>query len=84
METRFSPLAPKFSLYFEPTGRSTRVTFRGSSRPIGPFKLVSPLMDRIGERNWIRRLHLIRPHPRRSRLVTVAAPLGGVAPFLDG
>jgi hypothetical protein len=60
MEARFGPVAPKFSLYFEPTGGSTRVTFRGTSRPIGPFKLVSPLMDRIGERNWVRRLHLIK------------------------
>ena len=60
MEARFGPVAPKFSLYFEPTGSSTRVTFRGTSRPIGPFKLASPLMDWIGERNWVRRLHLVK------------------------
>ena len=59
MEARFGPVAPKLSLYFEPTGSSSRVTFRGTSRPIGPFKL-SPLMDWIGERNWVRRLHLVK------------------------
>ena len=60
MEARFGPVAPRISLQFEPTDSGTRVTFSGESRPIGPFKLVSPLMDRIGERNWDRRLSLIK------------------------
>ena len=60
MEARFGPVAPRISLHFEPTDKGTHVTFSGESRPIGPFKLVSPLMDRIGERNWVRRLNLIK------------------------
>ncbi|SRR6266508_4647051 len=60
MEARFGPVAPMFSLFFEPTGSGTRVMYRGESRPIGAFKLVSPLMDRIGQRNWDRRLRLIK------------------------
>jgi hypothetical protein len=60
MEARFGPVAPRFSLLFEPTATGTRVTYRGESRPVGPFKLVSPLMDRIGQRNWVRRLRLIK------------------------
>jgi hypothetical protein len=60
MEARFGPVAPRFSLTFEPTGSGTRVTYRGDSRPVGAFKLVSPLMDRIGQRNWVRRLRLIK------------------------
>jgi hypothetical protein len=60
MEARFGPVAPQISLQFEPTDSGTRVTLSGESRPIGPFKLVSPLIDRIGERNWVRRLNLIK------------------------
>jgi uncharacterized protein YndB with AHSA1/START domain len=60
MEARFGPVAPRFSLFFEPTETGTRVTYRGESRPVGPFKLVSPLMDRIGQRNWVRRLELMK------------------------
>ena len=41
-------------------GDGTRVTFRGDSRPVGPFKLVPFLMDRIGQRNWDRRLRLTK------------------------
>jgi uncharacterized protein YndB with AHSA1/START domain len=60
MEARFGPVAPIFTLEFEPTARGTRVTFRGDSRPVGPLKLLTSLADRIGERNWVRRLHLIK------------------------
>ena len=60
MEAAFGPVRPRFSLTFEPTEAGTRVTFGGDSRPVGPFKLVPFLMDRIGQRNWIRRLRLIK------------------------
>ncbi len=60
MEAAFGPVRPRFSLSFEPTAGGTRVTFLGDSRPIGPFKLVSLLMDRIGQRNWDRRLALMK------------------------
>jgi uncharacterized membrane protein len=60
MEAAFGPVRPRFSLAFEPTADGTRVTFRGDSRPVGPLKLVPFLADRIGQRNWDRRLRLIK------------------------
>ena len=60
MEAAFGPVRPRFSLTFEPTTGGTRVTFRGDSRPVGPFRLVPFLMDRIGQRNWDRRLGLMK------------------------
>jgi len=60
MEAAFGPVKPRFSLRFEPTANGTRVTFRGDSRPVGLFKLVPFLMDRIGQRNWDRRLGLMK------------------------
>jgi hypothetical protein len=60
MEAAFGPVRPRFSLTFEPTAVGTRVTFRGDSRPVGIFKLVPFMADRIGQRNWDRRLGLIK------------------------
>jgi len=60
MEAEFGPVRPRLSLIFEPIADGTRVTFRGDSRPVGPFKLVPFLMDRIGQRNWDRRLRLTK------------------------
>ncbi len=60
MEAAFGPVRPRFRLIFEPVASGTRVTYRGDSRPIGPFKLVPFLMDRIGQRNWDRRLRLMK------------------------
>ena len=60
MEAAFGPVRPRFSLTFEPTAAGTRVTFRGNSRPVGPFKLIPFLMDHIGQRNWDRRLSLMK------------------------
>jgi hypothetical protein len=60
MDAAFGPVRPSFSLIFERIASGTRVTYRGDSRPIGPFKLVSFLMDRIGQGNWDRRLRLIK------------------------
>ncbi len=48
MEAAFGPVRPRISLTFEPTADGTRVTLRGNSRPVGPFKLVPFLMDRTG------------------------------------
>lgn len=45
MEASFGPVRPWFSLLFEPTESGTRVTFRGDSRPVDPFRLVSFRMD---------------------------------------
>lgn len=66
MEARFGPVAPRIRLLFEGTTTGTRVTFSGDSRPVGPFRLITPLMDRIGERNWVRRLGLIKESLERK------------------
>jgi uncharacterized protein YndB with AHSA1/START domain len=60
MEAAFGPVRPRISLTFEPSAGGTHVTFRGDSRPVGPLRLVSSLMDRIGQRNWDRRLRLMK------------------------
>jgi uncharacterized protein YndB with AHSA1/START domain len=59
-EATFGPVRPRLSLTFEPTSGGTRVTLAGHSRPVGPFKLVAFQMDRIGQRNWDRRLGLMK------------------------
>ncbi len=59
-EAAFGPVRPRLSLTFEPSAGGTRVTIRGDSRPVGPLKLVAFLMDRIGQRNWDRRLGLMK------------------------
>jgi len=60
MEAAFGPVRPRFSLTFEPISGITRVTLLGDSRPVGPFRLVTYLMDRIAQRNWDRRFGLIK------------------------
>jgi uncharacterized membrane protein len=60
MEAAFGPVRPQFTLAFEPTASGTHVTYRGDSRPMGLFKLITFLMDRIGQRNWNRRLSLMK------------------------
>jgi hypothetical protein len=60
MDAAFGPVRPRIGLVFEPVAGGTRVTFHGNSRPVGLFKLVPFLMDRIGQRNWDRRLRLIK------------------------
>ena len=77
MEAAFGPVRPRFSLTFEPTGNGTYVTMRGDSRPVGPFKLVPFLMDRIGQRNWDRRLGLMKSRPRRRARSHLAPPKAG-------
>jgi uncharacterized protein YndB with AHSA1/START domain len=60
MEAAFGPVRPRLSFDFEPTAMGTRVTVHGDSRPVGPFRLVPFLMNRIGQRNWDRRLSLMK------------------------
>jgi uncharacterized membrane protein len=60
IDAAFGPIRPRLTLTFNPTPTGTRVTMRGDSRPVGVLKLVTLLMDRIGERNWDRRLRLIK------------------------
>ena len=59
-EARFGPIAPAGSLTFEPANEGTRVTFRGDPNPVGPFKLLAPLIARQGQRVWDKRLARIK------------------------
>ena len=60
MDAAFGPVRPRISIQFEPITTGTRVIFNGDSRPVGLFKLLPFLADRIGQRNWERRLGLIK------------------------
>ena len=55
-ESMVGPISPTASLTFEQANGGTRVTFRGEPNPVGPFKLLSPLIGRQGQRMWDKRL----------------------------
>jgi hypothetical protein len=59
-EAEVGPMRPKGDLTFEPVDRGTRITFRGDSNPIGLLRLLSPLLNRIGEKVWSKRLAAIK------------------------
>ncbi len=59
-EARIGPMRPKGRLTFVPIEEGTRVTFAGNSRPIGPLKLFSPLLNRKGQQVWGERLARIK------------------------
>ena len=61
------PVRPQLTLTFVPmsTG-ATLVTMAGDSRPIGPLRLLTFAMDRVGQRNWKRRLGLIKDQLERE------------------
>lgn len=54
------PLRPKGVYIFEPAASGTRVTIRANPNPVGPLKLVSPLVTRIGKRVWDKRFARIK------------------------
>jgi len=59
-EAEIGPMRPKCSLTFEQTDAGTRVTFRGDSNPVGPFRVLSPLFNRKGQQVWGQRLARIK------------------------
>lgn len=59
-DAEIGPMRPRCSLTFESVGDSTRVTFRGDSNPRGPLKLLTPLMNRMGQKNWAQRLAKVK------------------------
>jgi len=59
-EAEVGPMRPKGDLTFEPVDRGTRITFRGDSNPIGLLRLLSPLLNRIGQKVWSKRLAAIK------------------------
>jgi uncharacterized protein YndB with AHSA1/START domain len=50
------PLRPKCLLTFAPTTGGTKVTLQADPNPIGPLKVLSPLIKRKGEHLWAERL----------------------------
>ena len=59
-EARIGPMRPRCSLTFARTEAGTTVTFAGDSRPIGPLRLFSPLLNRKGQQVWSERLARIK------------------------
>jgi uncharacterized membrane protein len=55
-EAMVGPISPTASLTFEQANGATRVVFRGEPNPVGPFKVLSPLIARQGQRMWDKRL----------------------------
>lgn len=55
-EAELGPIAPTMTLTFEKIGDRTRVSARGDANPKGPFKLLSPVIGRQGQRMWDARL----------------------------
>jgi polyketide cyclase/dehydrase/lipid transport protein len=59
-EAEIGPMRPRCDLTFEQMEGGARVTFRGDSRPVGPFALLSPIFNRKGQQVWARRLVRIK------------------------
>jgi Polyketide cyclase / dehydrase and lipid transport len=54
-DAEIGPMRPACSLTFEPHASRTRVTFRGASNPPGGLRFLTPLMNRMGQKNWTQR-----------------------------
>jgi len=50
------PITPTARLTFEQANGGTKVTFRGEPNPVGPLKVISPLISYQGQRMWDKRL----------------------------
>src|SRR5215211_2842367 len=55
-EAMVGPISPTARLTFEQANGETRVRFRGEPNPVGPLKVLSPLISRQGQRMWDKRL----------------------------
>ena len=59
-EAMVGPIAPTARLTFEQADGGTKVTFRGEPNPVGPLKVISPLISYQGQRMWERRLAYLK------------------------
>jgi uncharacterized protein YndB with AHSA1/START domain len=59
-DAEIGPMRPRCSLTFEATEGGTKVIFKGNSNPRGPAKLLAPLMNRMGQKNWTWRLTRVK------------------------
>jgi hypothetical protein len=55
-EGKVGPLRPAGDLNFTKADGRTRLTVRVAPNPAGPLRLLSPLVNRLGQRVWDRRL----------------------------
>src|SRR5215212_11370445 len=55
-EATVGPITPTARLTFEHANGGTKVTFRGEPNPVGPLKIISPLISYQGQRMWDKRL----------------------------
>src|SRR5215217_3358841 len=55
-EAMVGPITPTARLTFEQANGGTKVTFRGEPNPVGPLKVISPLISYQGQRMWDKRL----------------------------
>src|SRR5215213_266785 len=55
-EATVGPITPTARLTFEQANGGTKVTFRGEPNPLGPLKIISPLISYQGQRMWNKRL----------------------------
>ena len=55
-EAMVGPITPAARLTFEQADSGTKVTFRGDPNPVGPLKIISPLISYQGQRMWDKRL----------------------------
>ena len=55
-EAMVGPVTPTARLTFEQTNGGTKVSFRGEPNPVGPLKIISPLISYQGQRMWDKRL----------------------------
>lgn len=54
------PLRPNGDFSFQRTHGATRLTVRVAANPIGPFRLLTPLINRKGQEIWDQRLARIK------------------------
>ena len=59
-EGHVGPLRPTGDFEVVPAGGATKLTVRVASNPSGPLKLLTPLVNRVGQRVWNQRLALIK------------------------
>src|SRR5215218_4697071 len=55
-EAMVGPITSTAKLTFEQANGGTKVTFRGEPNPVGPLKIISPLLSYQGQRMWDKRL----------------------------
>ena len=79
-EAMVGPISPTARLTFEQANGATKVIFRGEPNPVGPFKVLSPLIGRQGQSTdrgglggGLQRPELLA-RPRTGAAVTLSHP----------